>query len=71
MSLRQILTFVVSAVILIATGVSAQHIVPSALLTIDQNEVPLSGPTGQLDDISLRDVIKAVGYVMDSDCEPN
>jgi mRNA-degrading endonuclease toxin of MazEF toxin-antitoxin module len=40
------------------------------LLTIDQNEVPLSGPIGKLDDLSLREVIKAIGYVMDSDCEP-
>jgi len=30
-----------------------------------------SGPTGQLDDLTLRDLIKAVGYVIDSDCEPN
>jgi mRNA-degrading endonuclease toxin of MazEF toxin-antitoxin module len=40
------------------------------LLTIDQSEVPLSGPTGQLDDLAFRDVIKAIGYVLDSDCEP-
>jgi mRNA-degrading endonuclease toxin of MazEF toxin-antitoxin module len=40
------------------------------LLTIDRNEVPLSGPVGQLDDLTLRDVIKAVGYVIESDCEP-
>jgi hypothetical protein len=25
---------------------------------------------GKLDALTLRDVIKAVGYVMDSDCEP-
>jgi mRNA-degrading endonuclease toxin of MazEF toxin-antitoxin module len=29
------------------------------------------GPIGKLDDLTLRDVIKAIGYVMDSDCEPN
>lgn len=40
------------------------------LLTIDQNEVPLVGPIGKLDDLALRDVIKAIGYVMESDCEP-
>ena len=40
------------------------------LLTIDQQEIPLAGPIGQLDDLSFRDVIKAIGYVMDSDCEP-
>lgn len=30
-----------------------------------------SGPLGVLDDITLRQVIKALGHVMDSDCEPN
>jgi len=40
------------------------------LLTIDRNEIPLSGPIGQLDDLSFREVIKAIGNVMDSDCEP-
>jgi mRNA-degrading endonuclease toxin of MazEF toxin-antitoxin module len=29
------------------------------------------GPVSQLDDVTLRDVIKAIGHVMDSDCEPN
>jgi hypothetical protein len=29
------------------------------------------GPTSQLDDLALRDVIKAIGYALDSDCEPN
>src|SRR5256885_1230043 len=28
------------------------------LLTIDQNEITLSGPIGQLDDLALREVIK-------------
>ena len=28
-------------------------------------------PTGVLDDVALRDVIKAIGHVIDSDCEPN
>src|SRR5438552_6888308 len=37
MSLRQILTFAVSLSILIATGVSAQRVIPSALMSIDQN----------------------------------
>ncbi len=37
MSLRQILSLAVSTVILIATSASAQHVVPNALLTIDQN----------------------------------
>jgi mRNA-degrading endonuclease toxin of MazEF toxin-antitoxin module len=29
------------------------------------------GPLGKLDDISLRAVIRAIGHVLDSDCEPN
>ncbi len=40
------------------------------LLTIDQTEVPLTGPVGKLDDQSFRDLIKAIGYVMESNCEP-
>jgi mRNA-degrading endonuclease toxin of MazEF toxin-antitoxin module len=28
-------------------------------------------PVGILDDVALRDVIKAIGNVIDSDCEPN
>jgi mRNA-degrading endonuclease toxin of MazEF toxin-antitoxin module len=30
-----------------------------------------AGPVSTLDDLTLRDVVKAIGYVMDSDCEPN
>jgi hypothetical protein len=30
-----------------------------------------SGPIGKLDDPALRSVIKAIGHVLDSDCEPN
>jgi len=30
-----------------------------------------SSPSGVLSDIALRDVIKAIGYAIDSDCEPN
>jgi mRNA-degrading endonuclease toxin of MazEF toxin-antitoxin module len=30
-----------------------------------------SGRIGKLDDRRLRDVIKAIGHVIDSDCEPN
>jgi mRNA-degrading endonuclease toxin of MazEF toxin-antitoxin module len=29
-----------------------------------------SGPIGKLDDSTMRDVIKALGYVIESDCEP-
>ena len=28
------------------------------------------GPIGVLDEIKLRDVIKSIGHVMESDCEP-
>ena len=41
------------------------------MLSIDKNQVDLaSGPIGNLDDVALRDVIKAIGYVIESDCEP-
>jgi len=29
-----------------------------------------SGPTWKLDSATIRDVIKAIGYVIESDCEP-
>ena len=29
------------------------------------------GALAKLDDMTFRDVIRAIGYVMDSDCEPN
>ena len=30
-----------------------------------------ANPIGVLDDMALRDVVKAIGHVIDSDCEPN
>jgi hypothetical protein len=30
-----------------------------------------TGPLGTLDAVALRSVIKAIGHVIDSDCEPN
>ena len=36
---------------------------------IDQLDLA-GGPVGTLDDATLRDVIKAIGYVMEADCEP-
>lgn len=30
-----------------------------------------AGPLAVLDDVTLRQVVKAVGHVIDSDCEPN
>lgn len=29
-----------------------------------------AGPIGVLDEVALREVIKAIGYVIESDCEP-
>jgi hypothetical protein len=41
------------------------------LLSIDRNQLDLAtGPFGILDDGALRDVIKAIGHVIESDCEP-
>ena len=30
-----------------------------------------AGPLGTLDDVILRNIIKAIGYVIESDCEPD
>ena len=30
-----------------------------------------ANPIGVLSDVALRDIIKAIGHVIDSDCEPN
>jgi mRNA interferase MazF len=38
------------------------------LLTIEQDR--LDTPIGRIDEATLREVIKAIGYVMDADCEP-
>lgn len=41
------------------------------ILSIDQRQLDLSaGPIGVLDDRALRDVVKAIGYVIASDYEP-
>jgi mRNA-degrading endonuclease toxin of MazEF toxin-antitoxin module len=41
------------------------------VLSIDKTQLDLNaGPIGVLDDRTLRDVIKAIGYVIESDCEP-
>jgi mRNA-degrading endonuclease toxin of MazEF toxin-antitoxin module len=41
------------------------------ILSIETTMIDIaSGPLGVLDGIRMRDVIKAIGYVMDSDCEP-
>ena len=41
------------------------------VLSIDKTQLDLdAGPIGVLDAGVLRDVIKAIGYVLESDCEP-
>jgi len=40
------------------------------ILSIDKRQLDLSsGPIGVLDERALRDVVKAIGYVIESDCE--
>jgi mRNA-degrading endonuclease toxin of MazEF toxin-antitoxin module len=39
------------------------------VLSIDKAQLD-DGPIGKLDERALRDVIKAIGYVIESDCEP-
>lgn len=41
------------------------------ILSIDKRQLDLNGgPIGVLDGMTLREVIKAIGYVIESDCEP-
>jgi mRNA-degrading endonuclease toxin of MazEF toxin-antitoxin module len=41
------------------------------VLSIETAQLDLAnGPLGMLDEIALRDVIKAIGHVIESDCEP-
>lgn len=41
------------------------------ILSIDKQQLDqATGPIGVLDDTALRNVIKAIGYVIESDCEP-
>ena len=40
------------------------------MLSIDQSQIDLvAGPTGVLDRAALRSVVRAIGYVIQSDCE--
>jgi mRNA-degrading endonuclease toxin of MazEF toxin-antitoxin module len=42
------------------------------MLSIEKAQLELSdGPIGVLVDVAMRDIIKAVGYVIESDREPN
>ncbi|WP_197447005.1 hypothetical protein [Tautonia plasticadhaerens] len=41
------------------------------LPSIDTDQLDLTtGPIGVLDEVTLRDIIKAIGHVLESDCEP-
>lgn len=41
------------------------------ILSIDKMQLDMSaGPIGVLDERALREVVKAIGYVIESDCEP-
>jgi mRNA-degrading endonuclease toxin of MazEF toxin-antitoxin module len=41
------------------------------IVSIEMSQLDLTaGPVGVLDDLALRDVIKAIGHVIESDCEP-
>jgi mRNA-degrading endonuclease toxin of MazEF toxin-antitoxin module len=42
------------------------------IISIEKDDVDLAtGPIGVLDELAMRDVIKTIGYVMESDCEPD
>jgi len=40
------------------------------IFIVDQTDLHAT-PIGVLDAVTLRDVVKAIGHVIDSDCEPN
>ncbi len=41
-----------------------------SIFPIEKTNLELeTGPIGRLDDMTMRDVIKAIGYVIESDCE--
>jgi mRNA-degrading endonuclease toxin of MazEF toxin-antitoxin module len=40
------------------------------ILPVDKDSLD-PNPIGVLDDVAIRDLIKALGHVFDSDCEPN
>ena len=45
---------------------------PGEIYLLEKGEIDIaSGPIGPLDTARLRDIIKAIGDVIDSDCEPN
>src|SRR5260221_14260968 len=41
------------------------------MLSIEKGQLDLAGgPIGVLDEMAMRDVVKAIGHVIESDCEP-
>jgi mRNA-degrading endonuclease toxin of MazEF toxin-antitoxin module len=40
------------------------------ILSVDRAHLTVSDRIGRLDDLAMRDVVRAVGYVIASDCEP-
>jgi mRNA-degrading endonuclease toxin of MazEF toxin-antitoxin module len=43
-----------------------------AITFVDKQDIDsIAGPLGMLDDARMREVIHALGHVIDSDCEPN
>lgn len=41
------------------------------VLSLDKSTINLdAGPIGRLSDSAFRDVVRAIGYVIDADCEP-
>jgi len=43
-----------------------------AILTVDQSQFENgAGPIGAVDDAIMRDVIRAIGHVIESNCEPD
>ena len=41
------------------------------ILSIEKRQLAMSGgPIGVLDEMALREIVKAIGYVIASDCEP-
>ena len=42
------------------------------MLSVHKSQIDLAtGPLGKLDDLTIRSVVRAVGHVMESDCEPS
>jgi mRNA-degrading endonuclease toxin of MazEF toxin-antitoxin module len=42
-----------------------------AILSVERSQIDaVAGPIGQIDESMMRDVVRAVGYVIESECEP-